>query len=56
MQKRADRRPHRHHAQNHRHRCVSLEQVRDHTTRLAAFSPLAEAHRLQEKRYLYDTL
>ena len=35
---------------------TSLEQVRDHPSRLAAFSPLAEAHRLQEKRYLYDTL
>lgn len=33
-----------------------LEQVRDHPARLATFSPLAEAHRLQEKRYLYDTL
>ena len=28
----------------------------DHPARLATFSPLAEAHRLQEKRYLYDTL
>jgi dGTPase len=35
---------------------TSLEQVREHPTRLATFSPLAEAHRLQEKRYLYDTL
>ena len=35
---------------------TSLEQVRDHPARLATFSPLAEAHRLQEKRYLYDTL
>jgi dGTPase len=35
---------------------TTLEQVREHPTRLATFSPLAEAHRLQEKRYLYDTL
>ncbi len=35
---------------------TSLEQVRDHPVRLATFSALAEAHRLQEKRYLYDTL
>jgi dGTPase len=35
---------------------TSLEQVRDHPTRLATFSALAEAHRLQEKRYLYETL
>ena len=35
---------------------TSLDQVRDHPARLATFSPLAEAHRLQEKRYLYDTL
>jgi dGTPase len=35
---------------------TSLEQVRDHPERLATFSPLAETHRLQEKRYLYDTL
>src|SRR5580692_10299307 len=35
---------------------TTLEQVRDHPERLATFSPLAEAHRLQEKRYLYDTL
>jgi len=35
---------------------TSLEQVRDHPERLATFSPLAESHRLQEKRYLYDTL
>ncbi len=33
-----------------------LEQVRDHTARLATFSALAESHRQQEKRYLYDTL
>ena len=33
-----------------------LEQVRDHPGRLATFSPLAERERLQEKRYLYDTL
>ena len=35
---------------------TSLEQVRDHPARLATFSALAEAQRLQEKRYLYDTL
>jgi len=35
---------------------ASLEQVRDHPSRLATFSPLAESQRLQEKRYLYDTL
>jgi dGTPase len=35
---------------------TSLDQVRDYPDRLATFSPLAEAHRLQEKRYLYDTL
>lgn len=35
---------------------TSLEQVRCHPTRLATFSPLAESQRLQEKRYLYETL
>jgi dGTPase len=35
---------------------TTLGQVRNHPERLATFSPLAEAHRLQEKRYLYDTL
>ena len=35
---------------------TSLDQVRDHPARLATFSPLAESQRLQEKRYLYDTL
>jgi dGTPase len=34
----------------------SLEDVREHGLRLATFSPLAESQRLQEKRYLYDTL
>jgi dGTPase len=34
----------------------SLADVRSHPTRLALFSPLVEAERLQEKRYLYDTL
>jgi len=34
----------------------TLEDVRDHPERLATFSPLAESQRLQEKRYLYDTL
>ena len=33
-----------------------LDEVRDHGARLATFSPLAESQRLQEKRYLYDTL
>jgi dGTPase len=33
-----------------------LEDVREHGSRLATFSPLAESQRLQEKRYLYDTL
>jgi dGTPase len=33
-----------------------LDEVRDHSARLAAFSPLAESQRLQEKKYLYDTL
>ena len=35
---------------------TSLEQVRAHPARLATFSPLAEAQRQQEKRYLYETL
>jgi dGTPase len=35
---------------------TSLEQVRTHSERLASFSPLAESQRLQEKRYLYETL
>lgn len=34
----------------------SLEDIRVHPTRLALFSSQAEAERLQEKRYLYDTL
>jgi dGTPase len=34
----------------------SLSDVRRHPTRLAVFSPMVEAERLQEKRYLYDTL
>jgi dGTPase len=34
----------------------SLEDIRQHLTRLAVFSPQVEAERLQEKRYLYDTL
>jgi dGTPase len=33
-----------------------LSDVRDHPERLATFSPLVESQRLQEKRYLYDTL
>ena len=34
----------------------SLADVRQHPTRLALFSTQVEAERLQEKRYLYDTL
>jgi dGTPase len=33
-----------------------LEDARNHPERLAVFSPQAEFERLQEKRYLYDTL
>ncbi len=33
-----------------------LDDVRRHSTRLARFSPQVETERLQEKRYLYDTL
>ncbi|HEY0801542.1 MAG TPA: dNTP triphosphohydrolase [Steroidobacteraceae bacterium] len=33
-----------------------LADVRSHPSRLALFSPQVEAERLQEKRYLYDTL
>jgi dGTPase len=35
---------------------ICLEDVREHPSRLATFSPLAESQRLQEKKYLYDTL
>ena len=34
----------------------SLADIRRYPNRLAIFSPQAEAERLQEKRYLYDTL
>jgi dGTPase len=34
----------------------TLADVRKHPTRLALFSPQVEAERLEEKRYLYDTL
>lgn len=34
----------------------TLEDIRRHPSRLALFSPEVEAERLQEKRYLYDTL
>ena len=34
----------------------TLEDVRRHRSRLATFSARAESERLQEKRYLYDTL
>ncbi len=37
-------------------RADSLEAIRHHPRRLALFSEQAEAERLQEKRYLYDTL
>src|SRR5215469_11987320 len=33
-----------------------LDDVRAYPARLASFSPLAESERMQEKRYLYDTL
>src|SRR3984885_7098324 len=33
-----------------------LDDIRRHPARLAQFSPQVEAERLQEKRYLYDTL
>jgi dGTPase len=35
---------------------ASLDDVRAYGSRLATFSPLAESQRVQEKRYLYDTL
>jgi dGTPase len=35
---------------------TSLAAVRAHKSRVAVFSPLVESERLQEKRYLYDTL
>ena len=35
---------------------TTLEEIREHPARLATFSALSESHRLQEKRYLYDTL
>ena len=34
----------------------SLAEVRRHPARVATFSPAVEAERLQEKRYLYETL
>jgi dGTPase len=34
----------------------SLADIRRHPKRLALFSPQTEAERLQEKRYLYETL
>lgn len=34
----------------------TLEEIRRHPSRLALFSPEVEAQRLEEKRYLYDTL
>jgi dGTPase len=35
---------------------TSLAEVRELAERMAVFSPLAESERLEEKRYLYDTL
>ena len=35
---------------------TSLAGIRNASKRMAVFSPQAEAERLQEKRYLYDTL
>ncbi len=35
---------------------TSLDDVRHHPARVAVFSPAVEAMRLEEKRYLYDTL
>ena len=43
-------------ANTHAMGATTLEQVRAHPARLATFSTLAEAHRRQEKKYLYDTL
>jgi dGTPase len=43
-------------ANTHAMGATNLIQVRNHPARLATFSALAEAHRQQEKRYLYDTL
>jgi dGTPase len=34
----------------------TLEDIRRYPSRLAVFSPQAEAERLEEKRYLYETL
>ena len=34
----------------------SLKEIRQHPVRLSVFSPQAESERLEEKRYLYDTL
>ena len=34
----------------------TLAEIRQHPSRLAVFSPMAESERLQEKRYLYETL
>ena len=38
------------------HRLHTLAQVRACPARVATFSPAVEAERLQEKRYLYETL
>ncbi len=35
---------------------ATLDQLRKHAARVATFSPEVESERLQEKRYLYDTL
>ena len=38
------------------HNITTLAEVRAHPHRVATFSPAVEAERLQEKRYLYETL
>jgi dGTPase len=43
-------------ANTHAIGATALNDIRHHPARLATFSPVAEAQRLQEKKYLYDTL
>ena len=38
------------------HALSNLEDIRRHPHRIAIFSPQVESERLQEKRYLYETL
>ena len=38
------------------HNLCTLNEIRAHRERIAVFSPQVEAERLQEKRYLYETL